>query len=49
MPLLRIETNVDAPDETALLMERLTIPPERVFINFHDMPRPDRGWNRTTF
>lgn len=32
-----------------LLRERLGIPPDRVFINFVDVPRALWGWNNRTF
>jgi len=32
-----------------LLKDHLNIPPERVFINFFNIPRPLWGWNATTF
>ena len=33
----------------ALLQRTLHIPPDRVFINFADIPRPLWGWNSRTF
>ncbi len=31
------------------LRARLNIPPERVYLNFFDVPRPRWGWNGKTF
>lgn len=31
------------------LEEKLSIPPNRLFINFFDIPRPLWGWNGSTF
>jgi phenylpyruvate tautomerase PptA (4-oxalocrotonate tautomerase family) len=32
-----------------LLQEQLGVPPQRVFLNFQDMPRSHWGWNGRTF
>ncbi len=33
----------------ALLQESLRVPPERVYLNFTDVPPEDWGWNGSTF
>jgi phenylpyruvate tautomerase PptA (4-oxalocrotonate tautomerase family) len=34
---------------TAMLHDIAAIPPQRVFVNFTDVPRQDWGWNDRTF
>ncbi len=38
-----------ASDLCALLQNTLQIPPDRVYINYVDIPRGDWGWNSRTF
>lgn len=47
---LDANTNAVLSRELCALLEReADVPPERVFLNFVDVERPDWGWNAKTF
>ena len=47
---LNPEKNQSLSDKICTALQKeLDLPPERIYLNFTDVPRSDWGWNRNTF